>query len=176
MVTYTQFIENHRRTKKFRSSTPRFEGCPYKYGICVRVGIVKPKKPNSAQRKIAKVRLTNDRQLIAYIPGFGHELKKNSEVMVRGGRVPDLPGVRYHIMRGKKDLQQAEVIKRVNRRSKYGLKNPNNQATELNLRLARKAKRRKELKEGFSIEPYIMRNRVVRIKENINFIINRYDS
>jgi len=122
MVTFQQYINNHRRTKKFKSSTPKFHGCPYKRGTCVRVNTVKPKKPNSAQRKIAKVQLVNGRFLLAYIPGFGHKLSKNSQVLVRGGRVPDLPGVRYHIMRNKEDLKTPEVYVRRNRRSKYGIK------------------------------------------------------
>jgi len=124
MVTYSQYIRNIRKTKIFKSSTPKFEGSPFKFGTCVRVGTVKPKKPNSAQRKIAKVQLTNERFLIAYIPGFGHKLSKNSEVMVRGGRVPDLPGCRYHILRFKKDLNTPEDVTRANRRSKYGIKQP----------------------------------------------------
>jgi len=88
------------------------------------VGTVKPKKPNSAQRKIAKICLSNQRNLIAYIPGLGHNLQKHSSVLVRGGRVPDLPGVRYHIMRGKVDFQTLEGYVRKNRRSKFAVKNP----------------------------------------------------
>lgn len=80
MVTFSQYLKKHRKTKKFRSSTPHFHGAPYKFGICSRVGIVKPKKPNSANRKITKVTLSNGRQLIAYIPGFGHKIVKNNEV------------------------------------------------------------------------------------------------
>jgi small subunit ribosomal protein S12 len=143
MVTFSQYIKRHRRTKQFRSSTPHFDGSPFRYATCVRVGTVKPKKPNSAQRKITKVCLSNGRHLIAYIPGFGHSLQKNSEVMIRGGRVPDLPGVRYHVVRGKKDLKTAEVIQRSQRRSKYAIKNPNIQRTELTPRKKRKAKKRK---------------------------------
>jgi small subunit ribosomal protein S12 len=124
MVTYQQYLSNQRRTPLKRSSTPHFAGSPFRYGRCVRVGIVKPKKPNSAQRKIAKVLLSSKRTIIAYIPGFGHRLMKTSEVMVRGGRVPDLPGVRYHIMRFKKDLMVTEIPNRMHRRSKYGVKNP----------------------------------------------------
>jgi len=122
MVTFTQYMKKHRRTKIFRSSTPHFEGSPFKYGTCVRVGKVKPKKPNSAQRSLVKVHLSNDRYLIAYVPGFGHNLVKNSEVMVRGGRVPDMPGCRYHVLRGKKDLTVAEQVERTQRRSKYAKK------------------------------------------------------
>jgi small subunit ribosomal protein S12 len=124
MVTFQQYIKHHRKVKKFKTSTPHFHGCPFKYGTCLRVGIIKPKKPNSAQRKIAKVRLCNERLLIAYIPGFGHGLQKNSEVMVRGGRVPDLPGCRYHILRGKKDHNRTELYVRIHRRSKFATKKP----------------------------------------------------
>jgi small subunit ribosomal protein S12 len=159
MVTFSQLINKHRKTKQFRSSTPHFHGCPFKYGICTRVGVVKPKKPNSAQRKIAKVTLSNERQLIAYIPGFGHTLSKNSEVMVRGGRVPDLPGCRYHILRGKKDHRSLENITRTNRRSKYAIKLPK-VSTELSRRSKAKAKRRKQLKIGFIIDEKIMTKRI----------------
>jgi small subunit ribosomal protein S12 len=148
MVTYSQYMRNHRKTKVFKSSTPKFEGSPFKNGTCVRVGTVKPKKPNSAQRKIAKVQLTNERFLIAYIPGFGHNLKKNSEVMVRGGRVPDLPGCRYHIMRNKKDLNTPEAIKRTNRRSKYGLRHPS-KGTKLTVRSQHRIAKR-EKKKAFT--------------------------
>jgi len=146
MVTFSQYIKQHRKTKQFRSSTPHFEGSPFKYATCVRVGTVKPKKPNSAQRKITKVCLTNGRYLIAYIPGFGHRLQKNNEVMVRGGRVPDLPGVRYHVMRLKKDFTWLENIPRTQRRSKYGIKNPNRRIDILNRRLTNRANRRQERK------------------------------
>jgi small subunit ribosomal protein S12 len=174
MVTYSQYLANHRRTKQFRSSTPHFEGSPFKYGICVRVGIVKPKKPNSAQRKIAKVRLSNDRLLIAYIPGFGHKLVKNSEVMVRGGRVPDLPGVRYHILRGKKDLQTLEINPRSSRRSKYGIKNPNKRGRPLSTRAENKIKRRAYLKTRNIIDKDIFNSRLLRIQQNILLKIKQY--
>jgi small subunit ribosomal protein S12 len=147
MVTYSQYIKKHRRTKQFRSSTPHFEGSPFKYATCMRVGTVKPKKPNSAQRKITKVCLSNGRYLIAYIPGFGHRLQKNNEVMIRGGRVPDLPGVKYHVMRFKKDFTWPENIVRSHRRSKYGIKNPNRRFDILNRRSTNKANRSKELRE-----------------------------
>lgn len=173
MVTFPQYLKNHRRTKQFRSSTPHFEGSPFKYGTCVRVGVVKPKKPNSAQRKIAKVRLSNDRLLIAYIPGFGHQLQKNSEVMVRGGRVPDLPGVRYHIIRHKKDFTSAEAISRVNRRSKFTIKKIKD-SIKLKRRAARKAKRRDALKLGFVIDKDILKQRLHRIETNLNLIKQRY--
>jgi len=173
MVTFPQYLKKHRRTKQFRSSTPHFEGSPFKYGTCVRVGIVKPKKPNSAQRKIAKVRLSNDRLLIAYIPGFGHQLQKNSEVMVRGGRVPDLPGVRYHIIRHKKDFTTAEDIARVNRRSKYTIKKIKD-SVKLTRRASRKAKRRDDLKLGFVIDKQILKQRLIRLTTNLNFIKQRH--
>jgi small subunit ribosomal protein S12 len=99
--------------------------CPQKRGMCTKLRIVKPKKPNSAQRKVAKVMLTSTkRRVICYIPGKGHELREFSQVMVRGGRVPDLPGVQYHLMRGKLDFEWRESWVRVHRRSKYGIPRP----------------------------------------------------
>jgi small subunit ribosomal protein S12 len=167
MVTYSQYIKNHRRTKTFRSSTPHFEGCPFKYGTCVRVGKVKPKKPNSAQRSIAKVRLSNNRLLIAYVPGFGHQLVKNSEVMVRGGRVPDMPGCKYHILRGKKDLTTAETVERTQRRSKFAKKSPI-VSTKLKRRSARKAKRRELLKTGFVVDDDTLKIRLQQLRLAFN--------
>ena len=122
MPTFKQLQRRARRTKQFRTKVPAFLGSPFKRGVCVRVGIVKPKKPNSAQRKIAKIKLCNKRFIIAYIPGKGHNLQQYSAVLVRGGRVPDLPGVRYHIMRGKLDFTSKELFLRKNRRSKYATK------------------------------------------------------
>jgi len=122
MPTYNQLNNGIRKTKQFRTKTPAFKGSPQKRGVCIRVGVIKPKKPNSAQRKIAKIRLCNKRNIIAYIPGQGHNLQQHSTVLVRGGRVPDLPGVRYHIMRGKLDFVTPETFNRVHRRSKYGKK------------------------------------------------------
>lgn len=122
MPTHKQLIKRARVTKTFRTKTPAFRGSPQKRGVCIRVGTVKPKKPNSAIRKIAKVKLSNKRFIIAYIPGVGHNLQQHSTVLVRGGRVPDLPGVRYHIMRGKLDFTIKELIDRKNRRSKFGKK------------------------------------------------------
>jgi len=148
MVTFPQYLHGHRKTKKFRSSTPHFEGSPFRYATCVRVGVIKPKKPNSAQRKITKVNLTNGRQLIAKIPGFGHELKKNSEVMVRGGRVRDLPGVHYCVVRGKKDLVTPETKERAQRRSKFGISNPLRQRVTLVRRLANRVSKREERKSN----------------------------
>lgn len=171
MVTFNQYIKNHRRKKLFKSSTPHFEGSPFKNATCIRVGVVKPKKPNSAQRKITKVCLSNGRYLIAYIPGFGHRLQKNNEVMVRGGRVPDLPGVRYHLLRGKKDFTAAEIRKRTNRRSKFSTKHPKGPATKLNPRLARKAKRRKERETKTMIDNDILKERKNLIQKNFDNII-----
>jgi small subunit ribosomal protein S12 len=122
MPTFKQLTRGIRKTKKFRTKVPAFLGAPCKRGVCVRVAIVKPKKPNSAQRKIAKVRLCNKKFIIAYIPGVGHNLQQHSAVLVRGGRVPDLPGVRYHIIRGKLDFTSKELFMRKNRRSKYATK------------------------------------------------------
>jgi len=96
--------------------------CPQKRGVVVSVGIMKPKKPNSAQRKIARVKLNGSRQVIVYIPGLGHNLQKHADVLVRGGRVPDLPGVRYHLFRQKLDFDDFEVFERKSRRSKFGKK------------------------------------------------------
>jgi len=114
----------------------------------MRVGVIKPKKPNSAQRKITKVSLSNGRTLIAKIPGFGHELKKNSEVMVRGGRVRDLPGVHYCIVRGKKDLVTPETKERAQRRSKFAIPNPLRQRVTLVNRLANRVSKREERKSN----------------------------
>lgn len=123
MVTYHQYARGHRKTKIYKNSTSRLRGCPFRYATCVHVGIVKPKKPNSANRSITKVNLGHERFLIAYIPGFGHEIKKNYQVMVRGGRVRDLPGVHYRLVRGKRDFTHVETQERFQRRSKYGIRN-----------------------------------------------------
>jgi small subunit ribosomal protein S12 len=170
LVTFSQYLREHRRTKFKRSSTPHFEGSPFKYAICLRVGIVKPKKPNSAQRKITKVCLSNKRLLIAYIPGFGHKLQKNNEVMVRGGRVPDLPGVRYHVLRFKKDLTQAEIISRSKRRSKYGIKSPHRQIGVLKGRKLRKANARKERQNATIISKHVIKELKKRLAENLHRI------
>jgi small subunit ribosomal protein S12 len=122
MVTFNQLTRGIRKRKLFRTKVPAFLGSPQKRGVCVRVNNIKPKKPNSAQRKIAKIKLCNKKFIIAYIPGIGHNLQQHSSVIVRGGRVPDLPGVRYHIVRGKLDFIQIEKFNRRNRRSKYATK------------------------------------------------------
>jgi len=122
MVTITQLKKGARRKKIFRTSTPAFLGCPQKRGTIMRLDTIKPKKPNSAQRKTAKIRLTNGRDIIAYIPGIGHNILKLADVLVRGGRVPDLPGVRYHLYRHKLDFTSPEHIVRTARRSKFNTK------------------------------------------------------
>ena len=122
MPTINQLIRQPRVTVKAKSKSPALENCPQKRGVCTRVYTTTPKKPNSAMRKVARVRLTNGKEVNAYIPGEGHNLQEHSIVMVRGGRVKDLPGVRYHIVRG--TLDTAGVQGRTQRRSKYGAKRP----------------------------------------------------
>ena len=120
MPTINQLIRHGRRSRVKRSKSPVLEGCPQRKGVCLIVKTTTPKKPNSALRKIARVRLTNGRETTAYIPGEGHNLQEHSIVLVRGGRVRDLPGVRYHIVRGVYDC--AGVADRKSSRSKYGVK------------------------------------------------------
>lgn len=120
--TIQQLIRLGREKVRKRSKSPALQGCPQKRGVCVRVYTTTPKKPNSALRKVAKVRLSNGIEVIAYIPGEGHNLQEHSIVLVRGGRVKDLPGVRYHIVRGALDAQGVEG--RRQGRSKYGTKRP----------------------------------------------------
>lgn len=120
MPTINQLFKNPRKKKTVKSKTPALLASPQKKGVCTKVYIVKPKKPNSAQRKIARVKLTNGLSIICYIPGEGHNLQEHSVVLVRGGRVKDLPGVKYHLIRGKYDFQG--VKNRKNGRSKYGTK------------------------------------------------------
>ena len=108
--------------QKTRNTVPALQGCPQKRGVCTRVYTTTPKKPNSALRKVAKVRLTNGYEVVSYIPGEGHNLQEHSVVLIRGGRVKDLPGVRYHILRGVLDTQG--IAKRRQRRSLYGAKRP----------------------------------------------------
>jgi small subunit ribosomal protein S12 len=122
MPTINQLIRKGRRKVKYKSKSPALEGSPFRRGVCIQVMTRTPKKPNSAMRKVAKVRLTNGYEIIAYIPDEGHNLQEHSIVMVRGGRVKDLPGVRYHIVRGR--LDAAGVEKRRVSRSKYGVKRP----------------------------------------------------
>ena len=120
MPTINQLVRKGRKDKPVKNKVPALEGCPQKRGVCTRVYTTTPKKPNSALRKVARVRLTNKYEVIAYIPGEGHNLQEHSVVMVRGGRVKDLPGVRYHILRGTLDTQG--VSDRKQGRSKYGAK------------------------------------------------------
>ena len=120
MSTVNQLVRKPRRDKRVKTKSPAMTGCPQTRGVCVRVYTTTPKKPNSALRKVARVRLTNGFEVIAYIPGEGHNLQEHSVVMLRGGRVPDLPGVRYHIIRGVLDTQG--IKDRKVRRSKYGTK------------------------------------------------------
>ncbi len=122
MPTIQQLVRNGRVSQKKKSKSPALESCPQKRGVCTRVYTTTPKKPNSALRKVAKVRLVNGYEVIAYIPGEGHNLQEHSIVLIRGGRVKDLPGVRYHIVRG--SLDTAGVNDRRQRRSKYGTKRP----------------------------------------------------
>ena len=122
MPTVNQLIRKPRQNKPVRNKGPALKGCPQRRGVCTRVYTTTPKKPNSALRKVAKVRLTNGFEVIGYIPGEGHNLQEHSVVLIRGGRVKDLPGVRYHILRGVLDTQG--VKNRKQRRSKYGAKRP----------------------------------------------------
>jgi len=124
--TISQLIRNGRKSKKVRTASPALQGNPAKRGVCTRVYTTTPKKPNSALRKVARIRLTNGIEVTAYIPGVGHNLQEHSVVMVRGGRVKDLPGVRYHIVRG--TLDAAGVENRRQSRSKYGARRPKKQS------------------------------------------------
>jgi len=120
--TISQLVRRGRKTIKKKSTAPALDSSPQKRGVCTRVSTTTPKKPNSALRKIARVRLTNGIEVTAYIPGIGHNLQEHSVVLVRGGRVKDLPGVRYHLVRG--TLDAAGVENRKQGRSKYGAKRP----------------------------------------------------
>ena len=122
MPTINQLVHNGREAVRRKSKTPAMQGCPQKRGVCIRVYTTTPKKPNSALRKVAKVRLTNGFEALTYIPGEGHNLQEHSVVLIRGGRVKDLPGVRYHIIRGVLDTQGVKDRKK--RRSLYGAKRP----------------------------------------------------
>nr|YP_004891691.1 ribosomal protein S12 [Picea morrisonicola]YP_008082803.1 ribosomal protein S12 [Picea abies]YP_009185695.1 ribosomal protein S12 [Picea glauca]YP_009232229.1 ribosomal protein S12 [Picea jezoensis]YP_009331784.1 ribosomal protein S12 [Picea crassifolia]YP_009331857.1 ribosomal protein S12 [Picea asperata]YP_009522207.1 ribosomal protein S12 [Picea chihuahuana]YP_009561136.1 ribosomal protein S12 [Picea engelmannii]YP_009913440.1 ribosomal protein S12 [Picea mariana]YP_010158675.1 ribos len=122
MPTIQQLIRKARQPIENRKKSPALRGCPQRRGVCARVYTITPKKPNSALRKVARVRLTSGFEITAYIPGIDHNLQEHSVVLVRGGRVKDLPGVRYHIVRG--TLDAAEVKDRQQGRSKYGVKKP----------------------------------------------------
>lgn len=120
MPTFNQLVRSPRVQPEYKTKTPALKGCPQKRGVCTQVKTATPKKPNSALRKIARVRLTNGMEVTAYIGGIGHNLQEHSMVLIRGGRVKDLPGVRYHIIRG--TLDTAGVANRMKGRSKYGAK------------------------------------------------------
>ena len=122
MPTVNQLVRKGRSHKRRRSKSPVLEACPQKRGVCLQVKTQTPKKPNSALRKVARVRLSTGKEITAYIPGEGHNLQEHSIVLIRGGRVRDLPGVRYHILRG--TLDASGVDARHNGRSKYGAKRP----------------------------------------------------
>ncbi len=122
MPTINQLIRKGRKAARKIVKTPALQGCPQKRGVCVRVYTQTPKKPNSALRKVARVRLTNGIEVTSYIPGVGHNLQEHSVVLIRGGRVKDLPGVRYHILRGTMDTSGVEDRRKA--RSKYGAKKP----------------------------------------------------
>ena len=127
MPTISQLVRNSREVMEKKSAAPAMKGCPQKRGVCTRVYTTTPKKPNSALRKVARVRLSNSMEVTAYIPGIGHNLQEHSVTPIRGGRVKDLPGVRYHIIRG--TLDTAGVANRGQARSKYGAKRPKAKAS-----------------------------------------------
>ena len=122
MPTISQLVRESREKQRPKNTAPALQGCPQKRGVCTRVYTSTPKKPNSALRKVARVRLTNGIEVTSYIPGVGHNLQEHSVVLIRGGRVKDLPGVRYHIIRG--TLDSIGVQERRQGRSKYGAKKP----------------------------------------------------
>ena len=122
MPTVSQLVRKGRQRAKKKSNTPALQRCPQRRGVCTRVYTTTPKKPNSALRKVARIRLTNGMEVTTYIPGMGHNLQEHSVVLVRGGRVKDLPGVRYHVVRG--TLDSIGVEDRKQGRSKYGTKRP----------------------------------------------------
>jgi len=122
LPTFNQLVRKGRTQKHYKSKSPALETCPQKRGVCTRVFTTTPKKPNSALRKVARVRLTNNIEVTGYIPGVGHNLQEHSIVLIRGGRVKDLPGVRYHIIRG--TLDSEGVQNRYQSRSHYGAKRP----------------------------------------------------
>jgi small subunit ribosomal protein S12 len=122
MPTIIQFFKGSRLKKIHKKKTPALQGAPHKKGVCNKIFIRTPKKPNSALRKLAKIKLSNNKKVEAYIPGEGHNLQRYSSILIRGGRVPDLPGVKYHIIRGKYDFQGVKLRK--TSRSQYGTKRP----------------------------------------------------
>lgn len=122
MPTVNQLVRKGRTSKRYKGKSPALESCPQKRGVCTRVFTTTPKKPNSAMRKVARIRLTNNIEVTGYIPGVGHNLQEHSICLIRGGRVKDLPGVRYHVIRGSLDCEGVED--RMRGRSKYGSKRP----------------------------------------------------
>jgi small subunit ribosomal protein S12 len=122
MPTFNQLVRKGRKATRYKTASPALQACPQRRGVCTRVYTTTPKKPNSALRKVARVRLTNGIEVTTYIPGVGHNLQEHSIVLIRGGRVKDLPGVRYHVVRG--TLDTAGVANRKQSRSKYGAKRP----------------------------------------------------
>ncbi len=132
MPTFNQLVRKGRKKPVEKTASPALQACPQRRGVCTRVYTTTPKKPNSALRKVARVRLTNGIEVTTYIPGVGHNLQEHSIVLIRGGRVKDLPGVRYHVVRGTLDATGAagpsntNKANRVNKRSKYGVKSPKN--------------------------------------------------
>ena len=120
MPTLNQLIKNKRKQKIKQNKVPALQGCPQKRGTCLKVYVTTPKKPNSAFRKVAQVRLSNKKKVIAYIPGEGHKLQEHSVILMRGGRLQDVPGVKYHLIRGKFDLEPLYTRKKG--RSKYGVR------------------------------------------------------
>lgn len=122
MPTIQQLVRNARKKQEKKTKSPALKACPQRRGVCTRVYTTTPKKPNSALRKVARVRLTSGFEVTAYIPGIGHNIQEHSVVLIRGGRIKDLPGVRYHVVRG--TLDSAGVKDRQNSRSKYGTKKP----------------------------------------------------
>ncbi len=122
MPTVNQLVRKGRVAKKYKSKSPALDRCPQKRGVCTRVFTTTPKKPNSAMRKVARIRLTNNIEVTGYIPGIGHNIQEHSIVLIRGGRVKDLPGVRYHVIRGSLDCEG--VQDRLQGRSKYGSRKP----------------------------------------------------
>ena len=122
MPTFNQLVRKGRKAPKYKTASPALQACPQRRGVCTRVYTQTPKKPNSALRKVARVRLTNGIEVTTYIPGVGHNLQEHSIVLIRGGRVKDLPGVRYHVVRG--TLDATGVANRKQSRSKYGAKRP----------------------------------------------------
>lgn len=122
MPTINQLVRKSRKSRVVKNKVPAMEACPQVRGVCLKVYTTTPKKPNSALRKVARIKLSNGNEVIAYIPGEGHNLQEHSVVMIRGGRVKDLPGVRYHIIRGSLDTQGVKNRKQA--RSRYGVKRP----------------------------------------------------